>query len=124
MRKWEFYDPETDELYVHEINPNTMSSPFRTQNSTPLIGNLAYRRRSQPKDWDFGGVIRTQGQYDNLLAWSQRSGFIYITDHNRRAFKCFLVEFRPDEKRPNATKPWRFDYTMRALVLEYLGVSA
>lgn len=121
-RRWTFYDPATTDTYVHQINPNTMTSPFRGNSTEAMTGVLSYRKRSEPREWTFGGVIRTQQQYEDLRDWATRTGRLHVTDHLGRTFEVFLIEFVPDEKTPTANNAWRFDYTMRALVTDYLGV--
>jgi hypothetical protein len=119
--RWTFDDGVT--TYTHEINPNKMSSPLRPRPvqlaiTSPKDGNAySFRRPAPPHEWRFGGVVRTQGQYDNLLLWSEKPGVITITDHLGRSFECLMVEFKPDEQRPTARTAWRFNYEMTVLVV-------
>lgn len=118
--RWTFYDGST--TYTHQINPNRMSSPLRPR---PVAAGVtgpdglarSTRAPEPPQEWRFGGVLRSEAQYDDLLLWSQKTGVITITDHLGRAFDCLMLTFRPDEQRPTAANPWRFEYEMTVLVV-------
>jgi hypothetical protein len=118
--RWTFDDGVT--TYTHQVNPNRMSSPLRPRPTTVGVtgpDGLARSTRTPepPHEWRFGGVLRSEEQYNDLLLWSQKTGVITITDHLGRAFDCLMVAFRPDEQRPTARNAWRFEYEMTVLVV-------
>jgi hypothetical protein len=119
--KWTFYDGVT--TYTHEINPNRMSSPLRPRPVTSFATSAkdgaarSMRQPEPPHEWRFGGVVRSEAQYNNLLLWSQKTGVITITDHLGRDFQCLMLAFGPDEQRPTARTAWRFEYEMTVLVV-------
>lgn len=120
---WVFDDPETAATYVLPINPNKMSSPHPvnvtdSQPTSPVDGRTRARRGAPlPRDWTFGGVIRTQEHYDALLAWTQKDYPILVTDHLAREWSVLLTEFAPTERRTNARVPDRYNYEIKAFVL-------
>lgn len=138
--RWILWDPDDPSIlpYYLDINPNRMGSPNIAKNfdharsarqpkDTISIAGMArtrsFKRPSPPATWEFGGVILTQAQHDVLLEWSKRDGKVNITDHLGRTFEVMMQQFDPVERRPTALKQWRFDYTMRVLLLRQLAVT-
>jgi hypothetical protein len=64
----------------------------------------------------FSGFIRTQEHHDALLRWCRKVNRLELTDH----FGPHLVDphhpVRPHEKRPSMRVPWKFDYTVKAIM--------
>lgn len=130
ITRWLFHDPATGESWTVPINPNEMTDPMaRTRNfqfgvasrSSNLPAPAVIRgieNASEPVEWSFGGVIQTQDHHERLESWSRRPGEITITDHFARTWTVLMKTFEPTERRPTLSKPWRFTYTMRALVLD------
>lgn len=125
--RWVFHDPSTAESYQVPINPNQMSDP---QNRQRVMTYSNYDRNgrfrtfetpAQIVEWSFGGVMHTEEHYKALEFWSKKSTTVQITDHLGRTWAVVMKSFEPVEVRPTALKPWRFTYTMKAVVLRRLA---
>jgi len=120
-QRWTFTDTVALDTITLIFNPNKMTSPFLehqtvTSPRSPIDGQIrTFRRRRSPKDFTFGGFIRTQAQHDQLLALSQRKSLITVVDHLDRSFQIRFVKFDVVERKPTKSVPWRFTYTMRCL---------
>lgn len=119
--RWTFTDMATSETLTLPWNPNKMTSPFLDNLTdrgaiSPIDGeSRSKRKKSPPKDWSFGGFIRTQAQHDLMLDWGLRSSLMHVTDHLGRTIACRFQTVVIDEKKPSALKPWKFEYTILAL---------
>lgn len=131
IQRWIFHDPEEAETWTVPINPNKMTDPLarsrdfrfgvssRSNNiSAPAAIRGLEAAAQQPVEWTFGGVIHKQVHHDSLEYWARKPGEIEITDHFGRVWTVAIKTFEPTERRPTLSKPWRFTYEMRALVLE------
>lgn len=131
IQRWIFHDPAEAETWTVPINPNEMTDPesrtrafnfgvaSRSSNvSAPAAIRGIEAASQQPVEWSFGGVIHTQDHHDKLEHWARKPGEIEVTDHFGRTWVVVMKTFEPTERRPTLSKPWRFTYTMRALVLE------
>jgi hypothetical protein len=120
-QRWTFYDTVALDTVTIMFNPNKMTSPFLehetvTTPRSPIDGMIrANRRLSLPKEFSFGGFIRSQAQHDQLLALSTRKSMINVVDHLDRSFSIRFVKFDVVERKPTKSIPWRFVYTMRCL---------
>lgn len=130
--RWNFLDTVTDETWTVPINPNTMTDPlgvtreFQFGAAHGQVDGGGGRPRTlegkpQIVDWSFGGVIYTKAHYDKLNYWAQKTTAVRIKDHLGRTFEVAMKSFEPVDRRPTPAKPWRFTYTMRALVLRRVG---
>lgn len=126
MSRWTFYDPAEDETYTFVINPDSMSSPHRERALTTIQAiqpgtqeelYASFERSSSPTEWEFGGVIRSEQQHNDLESWCARSGVIHITDHLGVTRECLISAFLPTDRRSTYQTPWRMRYTIRAIVL-------
>lgn len=119
--RWIFTDSATLESETLRWNPNSMSSFLLPHNTisgakSPIDGHYrAIRALPSPREFSFGGFIRTKEQHDMLLAWSQRTTLIDITDHLNRRFRVRFVMFEPSDKHPTKRNNWRMNYVMRCL---------
>lgn len=126
--RWRFVELATGEEYTVPINPDSMSSPFKDRQFTTSYGSRAggnrLRTKERPapaKEWEFGGVIRTQAHHDALDAWAKKPGHVNIHDHLGRAFQVVFTDFQATDRPPTPQTPWRQRYTMTALVLRRLA---
>lgn len=120
-QRWTFADTVALDTVTIMFNPNKMTSPFLehetvTAPRSPIDGQTrTFRRLALPKEFSFGGFIRSQAQHDQLLALSTRKSLINVVDHLDRAFSIRFVKFDVVERKPTKAIPWRFTYTMRCL---------
>jgi hypothetical protein len=123
FRRWKFHDYLTGETYFFEMNPNSMSTPYPSQQTTslgksPIDGSIAATRVVQPAiDWSFSGNIRTESFQVALAYWFEKSNKITLTDHIGRRWIVLPKSFGP-YPRPNrrtALHRWRYD----AVVISY-----
>jgi hypothetical protein len=126
--RWRFVEVETGEQYTVPINPDSMSSPFHDRQFTTSFGSRAggnrlrtIERPAPPKEWEFGGVIRTKAHHDALDVWAKKPGLINVYDHLGRAFQVVFTAFEPVDRQPTPQTPWRMRYVMNALVLRRLA---
>lgn len=120
-QRWTFTDTVALDTVTLMFNPNKMTSPFLehetvTSPQSPIDGQIrAFRRLRLPKEFSFGGFIRSEAQHDQLLALSGRKSLITVVDHLDRSFSIRFVKFDVVERKPTKSIPWRFTYTMRCL---------
>jgi hypothetical protein len=130
--RWVFHDPSIPESWTVPINPNSMTDPeakvrayqFGTASRSSSLSNQVIRTfesPSQPASWEFGGVIHTQEHHDELERWARKPMDVQITDHLERTWHVVMKSFEPTERRPTPNKPWRFTYSMHALILGRLA---
>lgn len=121
--RWVFRDTASDERYQVPINPNQMTDPLARQRVFAYVSydrNNRFRSFETPAnivEWSFSGVIYRKQHHDALLAWSKKEANVQITDHLSRTWEVIFKSFDPVERRPTPLKPWRFTYTMTAMVL-------
>jgi hypothetical protein len=124
--RWHFTDPVTDEEWTVPRNPNTMTSPHPVKSrqtmpappGAPSAINIATQQAPVvPFEWTFGGDIRTEEHYDQLLAWSQKNRPILVTDHYGRTWRVIPVTLDVEELRPTARNLWRLRYRFSTLML-------
>jgi len=123
MIRWQFSDSTVPETWTVPFNPNVMSSPFRktTKESMPGAINDGRPRAlstDTPVEWTFGGVMRTQFHYDEMLRWVQKPNEVQITDHLSRTFVVLLTQLEiTDVHAKNLTK---WTYVTHGFVVGYL----
>lgn len=127
--RWIFTDDVASETWTVPINPDSMTSP------EPPVKNVRYARgrvsdqggdprvvtllnKPGSRDWEFGGAIRTQAHYDALLAWTEKTNDITITDHLGRVWRVYLTDFVPTDRQPTKQVFWRLRYTVKAKIIE------
>lgn len=125
VARWRLLDSDFDETYTFPLNPNKMTGPFAPRKLTvvataPSSGATNTQGRvieghQEPYEWQFSGAIRTQEQHDELVYWCRKVNRLILTDHFGRQWYIRMVGFDPEEKRPTANRPWRFDYIVKAL---------
>jgi hypothetical protein len=117
FRRWKFHDYLTGETYFFEMNPNSMSTPFLSQQTTslgrsPISGATAATRVVQPPiDWSFSGNIRTVSFQAALQYWFEKSNKVTLTDHLGRRWIVMPKSFGPYPRpnRKSAQHRWRYD---------------
>lgn len=119
---WIFEDPVESTTLVMEVNPNSGASPdFKktiTKKVTTAPGGrvLLFEGNDPPQQFDFSGVILTEGQYNFLYnAWSKRH-LLRITDDLLRTFEVYFESFSPKRK-VSATNRWRHDYSASTVIV-------
>lgn len=121
--RWLLEDPEANLVdYRLPVNPNKMTSPYRSKNLETQSGPSGRMRtkmsyNTAPFEWTWSGKIRDQDHYDKLLEWSRVDNAILITDHLGRQWSVLPQRFNPDEKRPSARVPDKWTYDFVCLVL-------
>ena len=118
--RWHFYDPATDEEWDISINPNEMSSPY-AEKATESLREATRITDYRPKEWTFGGVIRGQEMYDELVRWFNKPGLIHLRDHFQRTWEVLLTQLDEKEQRPSANEPWKFTYTAKTYVTRQIS---
>lgn len=123
MSRWTLNDGVT--TYTFEISPNQMDGPVPTRRMEVMPGGTdgflrAFSRKDEARPFTFGGVVRSQVQHDHLLEWAAKPGKLTLTDHLGRQYEVVMERLEFAEQRPTKRNPWRFHYTMHALVLRRL----
>lgn len=122
---WRLETLDAAETYSFEINPNAQDSPFRNRsiswNFHPNTGFTGQRSGRTGYEWTFSGVLRTQAQYDAMLAWVAKGVKVHLFDDRGDKLLLRLTKFSPTQQGGARTRhaPWRWTYTMNALVYEY-----
>jgi hypothetical protein len=127
--RWIFNDAVASETWTVPVNPDSMTSP------EPPAKNVRYARgkivdqggdprtvtflnKPTSRDWEFGGVIRTQAHYEALAAWADKTNEVTITDHLGRVWLVYITDFIPTDRRPTRQTFWRLRYTMKTKIIE------
>lgn len=125
MTRWQLRYLSTDEIYVFEMNPQTMKSPHGPKAMVVGASTLWDRQRTRqqhasPYQWEFGGVVRTKTQYDAFMRAWFRGELVEVTDHlDRSVIAKFVAVDMVRAGRRQA--PWRHTYTVQALVFPDLA---
>lgn len=125
--RWTLYDPLLDETYTFQRNPRALNRGTSLVKSRQRAANddgeriLTIQRPVEPIDWGFTGDIRTQEQYNALVAWCKKRRRLILTDHYGDAYWVLLYAFASDEQRPTRKYPIRYRYSIKALLF---GVSS
>lgn len=120
--RWLLEDPQANIAdYRVPINPNKMSSPYKTR-SLETMGGVLGRIRTRfsptaPNEWTWSGVIRTSDHYEKLLEFSRCDNNIHITDHLGQTWDVMPLRFNADEKRPSVRQPFKYSYDFVCWVL-------
>jgi len=123
-RRWTLSDPEAGETWTMPINPDS-AEPVPAQQRTFSSGAgrpkdprvRLFLNKPDPLDWGWGGVIRTQDHYDELVRWAQKPRPVTLVDHLNREFRIYITAFEPEDRRPTARLNTRWRYTMKVKVL-------
>lgn len=121
MQRWIFYDTVTLATWTVPLNPNSMSSPFLDQSTSPGVrspidGTMRVRRSPRnAKEWEFAGVVRAQEHHDTLIAWAGKTNLLHITDHYGRKFAVRIRSIDMEDRKPTPNTPWRLRYRVQAL---------
>ena len=122
MIRWQIYDPVADETLTFAHNPASMTSmaqPHATKSmpASPIDGKVrALRVPDKPFVWSFSGKLRTQVEYDALLAWVNRPNRLHLTDHFGRVHDVLGQHFSPmPVEKSGGRNPWLFAYTIDCL---------
>lgn len=122
MLRWVFLDTVTTETYTVPMNPKAMTSPFLSHATTPGTRSpvdlrfYGTRRAIRPaKEWQFSGLVRTQGHHDALVYWASKTNLLNITDHYGRTFAVRIRSIDMQDRKANRQVPWRLQYTVTAL---------
>lgn len=122
--RWVLVHEDDATTITLSINPNTMDSFPRDRSLTTAYPsrNTQDRQRtfqspSTPPSVKWGGVVRTQAQYEALRTWVRKPGVVEVTDHLGRTFRVVMQSFVPDRKgrRPGS---YRMKYTITAQWIE------
>lgn len=124
--RWTFDDPTVPESFTVPINPNEMGSPHQVRDIAMAAGSLGGLNRIRivdkvpqvPKEWAFGGVIRTKEHHDELLRWTKKKHPIHVSDHLGRTFEVIIKNFEPVDRTPTPNVPWRLRFTLTTFLLK------
>lgn len=117
--RWTFDDGMGD-IYQFRVNPNEMSSPWEDINVTasgtvaPDGGILLVEGARQVKEFTISGVVLSEGQYFEMIAWKNKRRRVYLTDHFGRRMVVFIKSFNPTPKRRTS---YLHQYDMVMLIL-------
>lgn len=120
--KWEFYDPETDESYVFEVNPSGGGSPqymkkMNYQTTSAVDGlAIAFEGRQEAQQSSFTGTVLSKDQYDAMVAWFNKRHAVQYTDDLNRTLSIYITSFEPQRQRA-LHYPWKHTYTVKYMVL-------
>lgn len=122
--RWTFFD--ATETWVMPINPNQMGpghAPKEIEKSTGHNGTVAVFKKTgkTPKEWTFGGVIRTEAHHNELERWARKKKRISVSTHLGQVFEVIIQAYSPEDRRPTPNVPWRMQYTMTCLVLRQVS---
>jgi hypothetical protein len=115
MIRWILEDPVTTAVWTLPRNPYAMDSPVVPHRTSVMPGGLAFRKGATSIPWSFKIRLKTQAEYEQMLAWSQVPNSILITDHLGRVHRVVPLHFDPASKRSRHEQHWRFDATFKAL---------
>lgn len=124
--RWVFTDAVADEAWVVPINPDSMT-PFDVVKPRPMRHGNGFRRdrrirtfveKPTTMEWSFGGVIRTEAHYNEMLRWVKKTNDVTIVDHTGQTFRVYLTDFEPEDRKPTRRTSWRLRYTVKAVLLE------
>lgn len=126
VQRWTLHDPRLDETYVFPVNPNAMTSPHGPRsltilatapvNDAPNSAGRIIEAQPDPYEWQFSGFIRTKGHHDALHKWARKVNRVELTDHLDRTWSIRFTQFDPTEQRPREYVPWKFTYTVKAIM--------
>lgn len=126
--RWRLRDVETGDTWTMPINPNQMSSPTRGRNISTVYGTRkgphrlrSFQTPTDAAEWTFGGVIRTEQHYLDLVEWAKKDRKVRITDHLGRTFEVLMEALDAVDRRPTPAAPWRMTYTMKTLLLRRIA---
>lgn len=122
VQRWTFDDGV--EQVTLPINPKDGGSPEFTKKVAELgttapdgIPILFEGSRPAMKE-EFSGVLHTQEHYELLWEWWDKSRAVTITDDLDREIVVYFESFQPRRVR-SALYPWKHEFSVRALVLQY-----
>lgn len=115
--KWVLHDLVEDGIpdYIFPVNPNEMGSPFmpKSMQWSGLDKDGGYRgfQTTNPHRWEFGGILHTRSQYENLRQRVRRGNKSYLLDHMGRIWLVRPTAF--EATRAGTLRfPWRHKYTL------------
>jgi hypothetical protein len=112
-----------DETWTMPINPDSVTDLNLLARSMQFARGARDQRvrtfvgKPGEKPYNWGGVIRTQAHYDQLVAWAEKTNPIEVTDHLSRTMRVFVVAFEPADRPPTKLLNWRLRYTMKTILL-------
>lgn len=122
--KWKFEDISSSETYVFEINPNDDGLPGYRKNYTQSVTTapdgkaLVFEGKSEAPTGSFSGVTLSQAQHEKFIEWFHKGNQIKITDDLERSYWVVLESYEP-KRRYSRTRPWRHDYTISYIVVDW-----
>lgn len=122
--RWTFLDTSDSSTATFEMNPGAGGTPGRTRRTSQnrladSVRVLVYANSEDAATLEFSGTILTQGFYELLLAWFNKTNPVEIHDDLGRVYTVVFTKY--DAKREwKANVPWYHTYDATATVL---GVS-
>lgn len=123
VAKWNLFDPNTNETYVFEVNPNEGGTPGITKKieyqapTSPAGPLVMFEGRDDPRKLEFSGVILSQTQLADMLTWFNKRYKLRLTDDLGRQFWVYLTTFEPTRER-RVSHPWKHNYKATAAVVQ------
>lgn len=123
--RWVLTDVATSATWTMQRNPNHMTSPHGPRNTTIFSRSygsseasvarvLAFRQ--QPYEWAFGGDVRSEEMYLDLIEWTKKVGLLHVTDHFARTWEIRVTSLDLNEQKPTFRHPFRYEYTVKAVL--------
>lgn len=122
--RWTLFDPITVETYTMQVNPREGGTPNRKKNvqwtnTTAQAGKtLIYEGRDEARTFEWTGVILTEQHLMDLEAWFLKRRQVQLTDDLGRQYWIYIIDYTPTRRR-SALHPWKHDYTMRAVEVDW-----
>lgn len=122
MSRWTLQTLDGADSYTFAINPDHQDAP---QNKDLInwswnfqSGFAGIRAPKQPVLWHFSGVLRSQAQYDELIAWATTHRTkVRLTTDLPETLIIRITGFAPERTAPQrVAAPWRHTYSITALI--------
>lgn len=113
----------TPEEYNWQVNPNSFSLPYQktisySASAAPDGQALIYEGRDEVQRIQFGGVVLTQEQYEDLVYWFNKRTQLELEDDLGRTMSVYITSFQTTRVRSHQY-PWRHTYNGEMLILDW-----
>jgi hypothetical protein len=122
--QWNFLDPVDNSTTTFDVNPKeggslSLQKNITAQSTVAAGGGIILFEGNEPvQEITFSGTIRTQTQFDDLVAMFDKRHQIQLTDDLGRTFMILITKFDPKRVRAVAT-PWKHTYTVTATIVDW-----
>lgn len=123
--RWVLVDEDTAATITLAVNPNTMDAFPRSRTLITAFPSRNTQERQRTfqtatptSTYSWGGVVRTQAQYEALRTWVRKAGVVEVTDHLGRVFRVVMQSLKPERKPRRPGSSHRMTYTITAMWIE------